>query len=49
MEQEKDQLQEQHAKEIEEVTETGMAEISELEAKIDEEHEKNEALQVELE
>ena len=41
MEQEKVQLEEQHAQEIEEVTETGMAEISELEAKIDQEHEKN--------
>ena len=41
--------EEKHAREIEEVTDQGVCEISELETKIDEEQEKSENLKAQME
>jgi len=46
---EKMELEETHAKEIDEVTETGMEEIAELEEKLDQEQEKCSTIEAELE
>ena len=46
---EKNELEETHAKELEEITETGYNEISELEEKLDAEQEKASILEAEIE